>query len=245
MAVSKRLRYEILRRDNHTCRYCGGAAPDVVLTVDHVIPQALGGSDDPDNLVAACKDCNAGKSASSPDAPIVANVAADAVRWGAAMQYAAEVQFKRCLDERAYLSWFDDAWSRWQTNGSKALPRPNDWERSVLRFRAVGLTSQLIGEAIEIAMKAPKVAPSGLWRYFCGVCWRRLDEMQEIARAHLAGEGDAPDTAEADTTTVAAAQDESRDYIDFTLTDDPLADFLRQSAIQRTRQYPQQTGEAA
>lgn len=36
MAVSKRLRYEILRRDNHTCRYCGGAAPDVVLTEDAI-----------------------------------------------------------------------------------------------------------------------------------------------------------------------------------------------------------------
>lgn len=23
MAISKRLRYEILRRDNHACRYCG------------------------------------------------------------------------------------------------------------------------------------------------------------------------------------------------------------------------------
>lgn len=36
MAVSKRLRYEILRRGNHTCRYCGASAPDVPLRVDHV-----------------------------------------------------------------------------------------------------------------------------------------------------------------------------------------------------------------
>ena len=57
MPVSKRLRYEILRRDNHACRYCGGTAPDVVITVDHVVPVALGGSDDAGNLVAACKDC--------------------------------------------------------------------------------------------------------------------------------------------------------------------------------------------
>lgn len=54
MAVSKRTRYEVLRRDNHTCRYCGGSAPDVRLTVDHVLPVTLGGSDDPSNLVAAC-----------------------------------------------------------------------------------------------------------------------------------------------------------------------------------------------
>jgi 5-methylcytosine-specific restriction endonuclease McrA len=38
MAVSKRTRYEVLRRDNHACRYCGGIAPDVILTVDHVTP---------------------------------------------------------------------------------------------------------------------------------------------------------------------------------------------------------------
>ena len=41
MAVSKRLRYEILRRDNHTCRYCGESAPDVKLTIDHVVPVSL------------------------------------------------------------------------------------------------------------------------------------------------------------------------------------------------------------
>ncbi|WP_075737496.1 HNH endonuclease [Streptomyces acidiscabies] len=62
MAVSKRLRYEILRRDNHTCRYCGASAPDVPLRVDHVTPVALGGTDTPDNLVAACEPCNSGKS---------------------------------------------------------------------------------------------------------------------------------------------------------------------------------------
>jgi 5-methylcytosine-specific restriction endonuclease McrA len=68
MTVSKRARYEVLRRDNHTCRYCGGKAPDVALTVDHVTPVALGGTDGPGNLVAACRDCNAGKAASHPDA---------------------------------------------------------------------------------------------------------------------------------------------------------------------------------
>lgn len=66
MAVSKRLRYEILRRDNHACRYCGATAPDVKLNVDHVIPTSLGGSDAPMNLVTACADCNGGKTSSMP-----------------------------------------------------------------------------------------------------------------------------------------------------------------------------------
>lgn len=92
MAVSKRLRYEILRRDNHTCRYCGASAPDVKLTVDHVTPVALGGTDGPENLVAACSACNAGKSSSQPDAPLVANVQQDALRWNRAIALAAQIQ---------------------------------------------------------------------------------------------------------------------------------------------------------
>lgn len=88
MAVSKRLRYEVLRRDNHACRYCGAAAPDVKLNVDHVIPQALGGPDHPTNLVTACADCNAGKTSSMPGAATVADVDQDAFRCAATVKQA-------------------------------------------------------------------------------------------------------------------------------------------------------------
>ncbi|WP_372344655.1 HNH endonuclease [Streptomyces sp. KL116D] len=80
MAVSKRLRYEILRRDNHACRYCGATAPDAKLNVDHVIPQSLGGTDKPDNLVTSCAECNSGKTSSLPNAMPVADVDQDAFR---------------------------------------------------------------------------------------------------------------------------------------------------------------------
>lgn len=41
MAISKRLRYEILKRDGYTCRYCGGRSPKVHLTIDHVVASTL------------------------------------------------------------------------------------------------------------------------------------------------------------------------------------------------------------
>lgn len=88
MAVSKRLRYEILRRDNHACRYCGAAAPDVKLNVDHVIPTSLGGSDKPENLVAACADCNGGKTSSLPDAMPVADIDQETFRQAAELKQA-------------------------------------------------------------------------------------------------------------------------------------------------------------
>jgi hypothetical protein len=59
--MSPKLRFSILHRDGFTCRYCGAAAPDVKLQVDHVHPIARGGVDDPANLVTACEACNQGK----------------------------------------------------------------------------------------------------------------------------------------------------------------------------------------
>ena len=60
--ISPRTRFEVLKRDNFTCRYCGRHAPDVELEVDHVIPVAKGGTNEFFNLVTACWECNIGKS---------------------------------------------------------------------------------------------------------------------------------------------------------------------------------------
>lgn len=114
MAVSKRLRYEVLRRDNHTCRYCGAAAPDVKLTVDHIVPETLGGTDEASNLVAACQDCNAGKSSSTADAALVEDVDQDAMRWSNAMKRAAETQRGQRQDLEFAVThlgtWWEDVW---------------------------------------------------------------------------------------------------------------------------------------
>jgi len=67
MSISKRMRFEIFRRDHFTCFYCGRRSPSVILEVDHRIPRCAGGSDDPDNLVTACWDCNRGKGPIDPD----------------------------------------------------------------------------------------------------------------------------------------------------------------------------------
>lgn len=62
MTLSGQLRIRILERDGYRCIYCGQSSRSAVLQVDHVVPRARGGSDDPTNLVTACYECNAGKS---------------------------------------------------------------------------------------------------------------------------------------------------------------------------------------
>ena len=60
-ALSKKTRFEVLKRDKFTCRYCGAQAPKVILHIDHIKPVIEGGSDDLMNLITACQPCNSGK----------------------------------------------------------------------------------------------------------------------------------------------------------------------------------------
>lgn len=60
--ISKKLRFEVFKRDSFACQYCGAKAPDVVLQVDHIDPVCKGGNNDILNLTTSCEDCNGGKS---------------------------------------------------------------------------------------------------------------------------------------------------------------------------------------
>jgi hypothetical protein len=62
MALSVRSRFEVFKRDDFTCQYCGRKSPDVVLEADHIVPLSGGGSDDVINLTTSCWECNRGKS---------------------------------------------------------------------------------------------------------------------------------------------------------------------------------------
>lgn len=61
--LTKKQRFTILKRDNFTCRYCGRKATEVILEIDHIIPVSKGGTNDLNNLITSCRDCNRGKGA--------------------------------------------------------------------------------------------------------------------------------------------------------------------------------------
>lgn len=185
MAVSKRLRYEILKRDNHTCRYCGATAPNVPLRVDHVTPVALGGSDDPTNLVTACEPCNSGKTSSTPDAAVVADVASDALRWAAAMKQAAEQLREQQRPKLAYRQTFLDAWNGWtydRKGEKKTFDLPNGWKTSLETFHQAGLAADVWPDIVEKAMTNKTVRADNLFRYCCGIAWRMVRELQDTAK---------------------------------------------------------------
>ena len=62
MSITKKIRFEVFKRDGFTCQYCGKHPPEVTLEVDHIQPKSKDGEDDINNLLTACFDCNRGKS---------------------------------------------------------------------------------------------------------------------------------------------------------------------------------------
>jgi Homing endonuclease associated repeat/HNH endonuclease len=68
---SLRLRFNVLQRDNFSCRGCGRSPATVlglVLHVDHIVPWSEGGETKLENLQTLCEPCNLGKGNLRPNA---------------------------------------------------------------------------------------------------------------------------------------------------------------------------------
>lgn len=194
MSVSKRVRFEVLRRDQHTCQYCGGIAPDYVLTVDHVVPVALGGSDDPGNLVAACKDCNAGKTSIQPDSPFVKQVSDHAAAYALGL-LDKMTRLRGDLErEEQWAEEFETLWHEWKYSSGplngQPVPLPAGWRNSIVRWYAMGVPEALIRKAIRTAMTKDGLrGENATFAYTAGVIWRTIDGLEvdyDITAEHAA-----------------------------------------------------------
>ena len=182
MAVSKRTRFEVLRRDTHPCRYC--RSTDNPLTVDHVTPVSLGGSDDPSNLVAACRDCNYGKASSAPDAEPIAKLTDEQIRYERArasvMARHEEAARAKHEDHERFL----DAWL-------SALPNselPDDWRSGVTTWMGRGLSVHRLIEAVHLTAGRKHVPTWAKYAYMAKIAWNWVTELEEEIKAELASE---------------------------------------------------------
>lgn len=178
MGISKGLRFQIMRRDGYACTYCGARPPDAVLVIDHVMPVALGGSDDPTNLTTACRDCNGGKAATPADTAVVDQVAES------------NREFRRIMADLADEADADDdvAWflAEWKGDSDELLiPLPDGWQRSVRIWLERGLSKEDVQFVMNRAMGNVMVAHEDVFRYMAGVLWNTLTEREEQASGHL------------------------------------------------------------
>lgn len=178
--LSKRTRFDVFKRDGFKCAYCGTTPPKVVLEVDHVVPLAAGGTDDIDNLVTACWDCNHGKGARQLGVAPRPGVTPGAVEemQERAEQLAAYREMVAALeDEKAKtVDMVMEAWcfafggERTETGWSLGYTRvPKPHRVTILRYiESIGLEAVL--HAVKVSAGANHVENRMRDRYFYGVC---------------------------------------------------------------------------
>jgi hypothetical protein len=177
MAVSKRLRFEILRRDGFRCYYCGtrGNETGSGLTVDHVTPTALGGTDLPENLVAACGDCNSGKGAASLDSEAVADVRSSLELID---------ERKRNAGARAYemvekrLEYGDQIRSAWEAVAPGYAHLPQDVETTIDCWHRDHVPVLVIAHGFDVAWSRTGIPTASRFRYAIGVIRNALTEAE-------------------------------------------------------------------
>lgn len=175
-AISKKIRFDIFKRDGFKCMYCGAHPPSVLLHVDHIKPVADGGGNEVDNLVTACEPCNLGKGArllSSVPATLAEKSAAVAEREEQLLGYQVILEAKRDRID-------DEVWRVAEAikTGSSSQGINRQWASSISMFNErLGVHEVL--EAADIALARFSSGGKQTFLYFCGVCWNRIRKQEE------------------------------------------------------------------
>lgn len=172
-SISKRRRFEILKRDRFTCQYCSRKPPKVALEVDHIIPVSKGGSSDSTNLVAACFDCNRGKS--DIELTVVPeSLALKLEQKSIALEQ--HKQLKRLItrEKKQMDAMIEMVESIYVASTGDRYCFGDKFRLSVKKF----ITELGVEEVMESMERA---ASKDLWnsdtlKYFCGICWNKIRE---------------------------------------------------------------------
>jgi hypothetical protein len=174
--LSKRTRFEVFKRDQFTCQYCGKTPPGAVLWIDHILALANGGTDDSINLITACQDCNSGKAAvplerKSP--PIEVAQETERERFEQIKLYNEWLSEQRKVRD-GWLKQVSDAWVGMIGRDPNEYEMSGEMERSVRVFLG-NLPAERIVDALHIANSRIGYPKSNKFlKYFCGVCWRMI-----------------------------------------------------------------------
>jgi hypothetical protein len=173
--ISKGVRFEVFKRDAFSCQYCGATPPGAILHVDHITPVAGGGGNDIDNLITACSTCNLGKSATpltSIPKSLREKAAEVSEREAQIRGYSEILEARRqrieaeMWDVAAAIEGVDhiDEYSRRSLEGIKMF------------LERLPFTEVL--RAAEIACAKFNRGGNRAFRYFCGVCWNKIKEVE-------------------------------------------------------------------
>lgn len=168
MSITKKLRFEVFKRDSFKCQYCGKTPPEVTLEVDHIKPKSKKGTDDINNLITACFDCNRGKKH------------IELTKLPNTLLENAEILKEKELQYKEYQKLIDKINKRidseiQKVNEAYNLYFPNYVLTEKFKTNTVKKFIKTLGinEVLEAMNSACyKIKDSdGSIKYFCGICW--------------------------------------------------------------------------
>jgi hypothetical protein len=171
--ISKRVRFEVFKRDGFVCQYCGATPPKVILHIDHIHPVVDGGSNHIDNLITACEPCNLGKGAVQlSDVP-------KSLKDKAGEIAEREDQIKGYNDVLMARArrLENDCWHVVQRLEFDVPQESYSRRRlqSIRRFLEILPLSEVLDAAMIVSSKW-SVMSERAFKYFCGVCWKKIRE---------------------------------------------------------------------
>lgn len=173
-SISKKIRFEVFKRDSFTCQYCGAHPPSVVLHIDHILAVSKGGANSIENLITACEPCNLGKGARDLNvAPkkLIEKIEETKEREEQLLGYQAILESKRNRIE-------DEAWKIIDIVLPGSDTVRHDEFNSVCRFiERIGYFEVL--DAAEISWSC-HIVKNNRFRYFCGICWNKVRKIEGL-----------------------------------------------------------------
>jgi len=171
-AISKKTRFEVFKRDGFVCQYCGAHPPGALLQVDHINPVKLGGGNEMDNLITSCQPCNIGKTATPLGAvpQSLSDKASEVAEREEQIRGYNEIMAGRRdrIEEEA-----------WEVAESLCSGARNGYPRDRLMSIKAFLKRLCLDEVLEAAEIARTKFPynkNPMFRYFCGICWKKIKD---------------------------------------------------------------------
>lgn len=156
------------------CQYCGKTPPDVSLEIDHIKPVSKNGTNDINNLITACFDCNRGKK------HIELDVIPETINLKSQVLKEKEEQLK---EYRKLIKKIDAREKRdcKKINEvyNECFPNYELTERFLTTTVKQFIRKLPLSEVIDaMYLAAEKIQhKDNSIRYFCGICWNKIRDI--------------------------------------------------------------------
>jgi len=172
MSISKKIRFEVFKRDGFRCAYCGQTPPAVILEADHIDPKSKGGKDDINNLITACFDCNRGKTNIKLDKlPPKLSDNLEVLKEQEAQikeyrKYIKKIEARKANDINKIGEIYTEQYPGWMFTDT--------FEKVSLKRFLDSLPVHEVEDSLHKAISKFPTDKDKVIKYFCGICWNKI-----------------------------------------------------------------------